>query len=248
MNAHAPPQTPLLDLDLLKTLVAIADTGNFSAAAEAVFRTPSAISMQVKRIEELLGRPVFVRAARSVTLNEDGKLTREGLLLFLDFEKAFDRVDHKFMIKTLDEMGFPVEFTNWVQLLYKEATSQVRINNANSSKFKLLSGVRQGCPLSPLLFACVVECMANLIRQDGKIKGIQTPMHSEQNPRIIKISQYADDTVLILRDFDSLFFCKNHIETFCKASGMSLNKDKTEGMWLGRFSLDERWFNMHLTR
>lgn len=68
------PQTPLLELDLLKTLVAIAETGNFSAAANAVLRTPSAISMQVKRIEDLLGRPVFIRAPRSVTLNEDGEI------------------------------------------------------------------------------------------------------------------------------------------------------------------------------
>lgn len=67
-------QVPLLDLDLLKTILAISETGNFSTAAEVVHRTPSAISMQVKRIEELLQRPIFVRAARSVTLNEDGEL------------------------------------------------------------------------------------------------------------------------------------------------------------------------------
>ncbi len=67
-------QMPLIELDLLKTIVAIAETGNFSAAADAVFRTPSAISMQVKRIEELLGRPIFVRAPRRVTLNEDGEI------------------------------------------------------------------------------------------------------------------------------------------------------------------------------
>lgn len=72
MNVAFKPQTPLLDLDLLKTLVAIAETGNFSAAADVVFRTPSAISMQIKRMEELLGRPVFIRDSRSVTLTEDG--------------------------------------------------------------------------------------------------------------------------------------------------------------------------------
>lgn len=64
---------PLLDLDLLQTLVAIAETGNFSAAAEVVFRTPSAVSMQVKRLEELLGRSVFKRDSRSVTLTADGE-------------------------------------------------------------------------------------------------------------------------------------------------------------------------------
>ncbi len=74
MNAPHFPRTPLLELDLLKTLVAIHETGNFSAAAEVVFRTPSAVSMQVKRIEELLGRPVFKRDSRSVILTEDGEM------------------------------------------------------------------------------------------------------------------------------------------------------------------------------
>ncbi len=74
MNAPQNIRTPLLELDLLKTLVAIAETGNFSAAAEVVFRTPSAVSMQVKRIEQLLGRPVFNRDSRSVTLTDDGEI------------------------------------------------------------------------------------------------------------------------------------------------------------------------------
>ncbi|MEM7301004.1 MAG: LysR substrate-binding domain-containing protein [Pseudomonadota bacterium] len=74
MNVATKPQLPLLDLDLMRTLVAISETGNFSAAAEAVFRTPSAVSMQVKRIEQIVGRPVFTRNARSVTLTTDGEL------------------------------------------------------------------------------------------------------------------------------------------------------------------------------
>jgi len=73
MNIPFKPQTPLLDLDLLRTLVAIADTGNFSAAAGVVFRTPSAVSMQVKRIEEMLGSTIFNRDSRSVTLTDDGE-------------------------------------------------------------------------------------------------------------------------------------------------------------------------------
>ena len=95
-----------------------------------------------------------------------------GLLLFLDFEKAFDRVDHNFMLSVLDRMAFPTEFMNWIKLLYTSATSSVRINNITSKGFELHSGVRQGCPISPLLFACVVECMANMIRQDQNVRGI----------------------------------------------------------------------------
>ncbi|QMU59268.1 MAG: LysR family transcriptional regulator [Boseongicola sp.] len=77
MNAPVSQQVPLLDLDLLKTLVAIADTGSFSAAGAVVFRTPSAISMQVKKIEEILERPVFIRDSRSVRLTADGAFLLE---------------------------------------------------------------------------------------------------------------------------------------------------------------------------
>ncbi|MEE9375619.1 MAG: LysR family transcriptional regulator, partial [Rhizobiaceae bacterium] len=74
MNSHHMPQLPLLEMDLLKTLVVISETGNFSAAAEVVYRTPSAVSMQVKRMEELLGKPIFERDSRSVKLTDDGDL------------------------------------------------------------------------------------------------------------------------------------------------------------------------------
>ncbi len=65
---------PLLEADVLRTFVAIVETGSFAAAAENVFRTPSAISMQIKKLEEILGRPLFVRDSRSVTLTADGEM------------------------------------------------------------------------------------------------------------------------------------------------------------------------------
>lgn len=79
MPAANQTQLPLLDLDALRIVVAIADTGNFSAAAQTVFRTPSAVSMQVKKIEEIIGRPLFHRDSRSVTATPDGeKLVQHG--------------------------------------------------------------------------------------------------------------------------------------------------------------------------
>lgn len=77
MGIDTGKQAPLLELDLLRTLVAIAETGNFSAAAESVFRTPSAVSMQVKKIEEIVGRPVFTRDSRSVSVTPEGELLLE---------------------------------------------------------------------------------------------------------------------------------------------------------------------------
>ncbi|MEJ1991006.1 MAG: LysR family transcriptional regulator [Maritimibacter sp.] len=77
MNVSADLRLPLLELDLLRTLEAIAQTGNFSTAASTVGRTPSAISMQVKKLEELVGRKLFQRDSRSVRLTRDGELLLE---------------------------------------------------------------------------------------------------------------------------------------------------------------------------
>ncbi|MBX3569167.1 MAG: LysR family transcriptional regulator [Rhizobiaceae bacterium] len=74
MNAPLNHPLPLLDLDVLRTFVAIAETGSFTTAATAVFRTPSAVSMQIKKLEDILGRAVFMRDARSVTLTTDGEM------------------------------------------------------------------------------------------------------------------------------------------------------------------------------
>lgn len=69
-----PTALPVLELDVLKTFIAIADTGNFTTAAEAVFRTPSAVSMQIKKLEETLGASLFRRDARSVSLTHNGEI------------------------------------------------------------------------------------------------------------------------------------------------------------------------------
>jgi len=74
MNAPLNHPLPLLDLDVLRTFVAISETGSFTTAANAVFRTPSAVSMQIKKLEDILGRAVFSRDARSVTLTTDGEV------------------------------------------------------------------------------------------------------------------------------------------------------------------------------
>lgn len=74
MNAPLNHPLPLLDLDVLRTFVAIAETGSFTTAANAVYRTPSAVSMQIKKLEDILGRSVFVRDARSVALTTDGEM------------------------------------------------------------------------------------------------------------------------------------------------------------------------------
>lgn len=77
MNIALNHPVPLLELDLLRTFAAIVDTGSFAGAAEAVFRTPSAVSMQIKKLEDILGRPVLVRDSRAVSLTHEGEMLLE---------------------------------------------------------------------------------------------------------------------------------------------------------------------------
>lgn len=83
-----PARVPLLDLDLLRTVVAIAETGSFSTAAEVLHRTPSAISMKVKKIEEIIGRRVFCRDSREVSLTPDGAFLLEHARRMLALNRA----------------------------------------------------------------------------------------------------------------------------------------------------------------
>ena len=97
-----------------------------------------------------------------------------------------------------------------------------------SDCFKIERGVRQGCPLSPYLFILSVEVLANAIRRDPSIKGISISQNE------IKLSQYADDTTLILDGSqDTLETSLGVIEKFSKISGLRLNNKKTEALWIG---------------
>ena len=92
MDRPAPDTHPLLETDLIRTFVAISETGSFTRAAKRVFRTPSAVSMQIKKLEETLGRPLFLREGRRVSLTPDGEaLLGDGRRLLRLNEEAVSR-------------------------------------------------------------------------------------------------------------------------------------------------------------
>lgn len=148
MNAPTVPRIPLLDLDLLKTLVAIADTGNFSAAAAAVHRTPSAVSMQVKKMEDILGRPVFIRDSRSVDLTEDGAFllehARRMLALNREAVARFVQPDVQGVVR----LGAPDDVAErfLVDMLrrFKESHPQVTVNVAVDGTDRMIGMLREG--------------------------------------------------------------------------------------------------------
>ena len=115
-----------------------------------------------------------------------------GLLLFLDFEKAFDTLEWPFVQKSLLSYGFGPSIVHWFKTSYNKTESCVLNNGWTSNFFSVHSGVRQGCPLSPYLFILSVEFLAKAIRRNIDIKGLLVK-DSE-----VKISQYADDTTLIM--------------------------------------------------
>ena len=120
-----------------------------------------------------------------------------GLLLFIDFQKAFDSVEWEFLIESLKKFNFGRDFLQWVKTFYNSIQSCVINNGVSSNFFTLERGVRQGDPLSPYLFIIAVETLAIAIRQKESIKGIT--IGTEET----KLLQFADDTTAVLADTSS---------------------------------------------
>ena len=110
----------------------------------------------------------------------------EGATIFVDFTKAFDSLEWNFMLNTLKHFGFNESFINWVKTLYTDIQTCVMNNGWVSEMFKNTRGIRQGCPLSALLFVLSVEIMASRLRNNKDIKGFQIKI--DEKTHSIKIS------------------------------------------------------------
>ena len=156
------------------------------------------------------------------------KTNTPGLLLCLDFEKAFDSLDWSFLFRVLRAFGFGESICKWVETFYKNIKSTVIVNGNPTEWFHIQRGCRQGDPLSPYLFVLCAEILAIMIKEDKDIKGI------EINNKEIKISQFADDAQLINAG-DRISFEKSItlIKKFGNASGLYMNEDKTQAIWMG---------------
>ena len=97
---------------------------------------------------------------------------KNHMIISIDAEKAFDKVQHPFLIKTLSKVGIEGAFSNIIEAIYERPTANIILNGQNLKSFPLTSGTRQGCLLSPLLFNIVLEVLATAIRQE-EVKGIQ---------------------------------------------------------------------------
>jgi retron-type reverse transcriptase len=118
---------------------------------------------------------------------------KNHLIISIDAEKAFDKIQHHFMIKALRKLGIEGKYLNVIKAIHDKPTASIILNGEKLKPFLLKSGTRQGCPLSPLLYNIVLEFLARAIRQEG-IKGIQIGKET------VKISLFANDMTLYLKD------------------------------------------------
>ena len=114
------------------------------------------------------------------------------MIISIDAEKAFDKIQQPFILETLNKLGIDGTYLKIIQAIYDKPTANIILNGQKLEVFPLNSGTRQGCPLSPLLFNIVQKVLARAIRQENKIKGIQIGKVEA------KLSLFADDMIVYL--------------------------------------------------
>lgn len=143
----------------------------------------------------------------------------KGFLLSVDLEKAFDKVNHVFLWKTLGKFGIPERFINCIKNLYASATSRIIFNGILTSDVKIGSSVRQGCPLSMVLFVLYIEGLVRKI--SANIRGVLL------SGKFIRVLAYADDLVIFIRDDAEFDLVLQIINSFAEASCIRLNRAKS---------------------
>ena len=119
---------------------------------------------------------------------------RNHMILSIDAEKAFDKIQHPFLIKTLQSVGIEGSFLKLIKAIYEKPTANIILNGEKLEAFPLRSGTQQECPLLPLLFNIVLEVLATPIRQEKGIEGIQVGKEE------VKLSLFADDMILYMEN------------------------------------------------
>lgn len=154
-------------------------------------------------------------------------------ILSLDQEKAFDRVNHAFLMSVLERLRFGPVFRAWVKLLYTRAMSRVGVNGFYSELVEQQGGVRQGCPLSPLLYILSLEPLVAALRAAPSLTGVHLP--GGRGIRA-KVAAYADDMTLFLTSELDFVVADRILQRFCEVSGARVNVSKSSAMFVGQWA------------
>lgn len=154
---------------------------------------------------------------------------QNGVIVALDQEKAYDKICHDYLWRTLEAYNLPKAFITTVKSLYESAETLVMINGVLSDPYKVTRGVRQGDPMSCLLFNLAIEPLANWLRTTTDLKGFTIPGMSEK----LITTLFADDTTVYLCESDDYEDLLKLLGLWCRASGAKFNKAKTEIIPIG---------------
>ena len=153
-------------------------------------------------------------------------------IILIDFQKAFDIMNHSFIYKALKLFGFTKKFCNIISKLWSNATASILVNNKPSKPFDIKSGVRQGDPLAGILFVLCLEILANAIRSDQNILPITSYTGTHKT-----INLHCDDIALLLKSYLSVHYAYLYLLLFCRISGMIINVTKTNTCNLTKYKL-----------
>ena len=153
---------------------------------------------------------------------------KPGLLMLVDFEKAFDSISWDFIHTVLTFLNFGPDIRQWIKVFYTDISSCLNINGIYSSFFIIQRGVRQGDPLSPYLYLLCAEVLSNMLRENELVKGVK--IKDEE----FLLSQFADDTALCLDGSEESFNeAVRMLSIFAEISGLKINFEKTQVIWIG---------------
>ena len=160
----------------------------------------------------------------------------DGAMIFMDFKKAYDRIDRDMMFRTLEKMNFGEDYIKMVKLLYTNAIAKIEVNGELAGDILTGGGVRQGCPLSPFLFICVLENMAITLRENPQLEGIIEP----ETGLADTISLFADDSNICLRKpAEQLWAAKVTMKKYEDATGSEIHEGKTMILRIGKTKREE---------
>ena len=155
----------------------------------------------------------------------NGLKERDSYIIFIDYSKAFDSVDHHELIQTLSQMGFPLHLIALIQSLYTDQSAKIRWNSDHSEPFSIEKGVRQGCILSPHLFSAYTE----QIMRDSNMDEFGIKI----NGRKISNLRYADDTALCANNHEEATALINSLNDAGVKKSLKLNVKKTKTVYIG---------------
>jgi len=137
---------------------------------------------------------IFINQSINVIYHINKLKDKNHMIISIDAEKAFDKIQYPFMIKILQKTGIEGIYLNIIKAIYDKPTSNIILNGEKLKAFPLKSGIIKGCPISPLLFNIVLEVLATALREEKEIKGIQIGKEE------VKLSLFADDMILYIEN------------------------------------------------